>query len=166
MIAILFLLQLWAPGTQLPVFGDFSTKEVFRGKPARVDLRSHPYAPRFRTRLTEGGAKGPNFAGHFTVVMWHCGTSCQTLALVDAKTGRVQFPFSFAVEEGACFRATSNLIIIDPIDPDLVKRYDGVSFPEWLTTRFFTWDGIKMTQIASTKLLMDQSCGRVDDTSN
>jgi hypothetical protein len=89
MISLVFLFQLWGPGILLPVFEDFPAVEIFKGKPARVDLGSHPDAHRFRTRLTQGAAKGPNFAGHFTVVMWHCGTSCQTMALVDAKTGPV-----------------------------------------------------------------------------
>jgi len=165
MISLLFLLQLWAPGTWLPVFDDFPTTEIFRGKPARVDLRSDPGAPRFRTRLTQGAAKGPNFAGSFTVVMWHCGTNGQTLALVDAKNGRVFFPLSFPTSEGVCFRLSSKLLITDPIDADLVKRYDG-TIPDWLKTRFFTWDGNKMTEINSTKEVMSHSCGSVDDTSN
>lgn len=153
-----------SPGIRLPVFEEFPATEVFKGKPVRVDLHSHPDARRFRTRLTEGAAKGPNFAGRFTVVMWHCGTSCQVVALVDAKTGRVHFPLSFPTSEGVCFRLNSNLLITDPIDAELVKLYGG-TIPEWLKTRFFRWDGAKMTEIGSTSEIMNQSCGRVDDTS-
>jgi hypothetical protein len=153
-----------SPGTRVPVFEEFPATEVFKGKPVRVDLHSHPDARRFRTRLTEGAAKGPNYAGGFTVVMWHCGTSCQTVAVVDAKTGRVHFPLSFATSEGVCFRVKSNLLITDPITPELVKWYDG-AIPDWLKTRFFTWDGVKMTEIGSTREFMEQSCGPVDDTS-
>jgi hypothetical protein len=165
MISLLLLFQLWAPGTRFPVFDDFPTKEIFRGKPARVDLRSDPNAPRFRTRLTQGAVKGPNFAGRFTVVMWHCGTNCQILAVVDAKNGRVLFPLSFSTSEGVCFRLSSKLLIADPIDAELVKRYDGV-IPDWLRTRFFTWDGNKLAEINSTKQVMSQSCGPIDDTSS
>lgn len=165
MISMLVLLQLWGPGVHLPVFGDFSTKEVFRGKPARVDLRSHQYAPRFRTRLTEGAAKGPNFAGSFTVVMWHCGSNCQTVAIVNAKNGRVHFPLSFATSSGVCFQRNSNLLITDPIDAELVKNSDG-TVPEWLKTRFFTWNGAETIEIGSTREVMKQSCEPVDDTSN
>ena len=93
MIPFLLLLQLWATGTRLPVFDDYPTKEIFIGKPARVDLRSESDAPRFRTRLTQDAAKGPNFAGSFTVVMWHCGSNCQTVAMVNAKTAASIFHF-------------------------------------------------------------------------
>ncbi len=165
MISLIFLFQLWDPGTLLPVFEDFPTVETFKGKPALVDLGSHPDAHRFRTRLSQSAAKGPNFVGHFTVVMWHCGTNCQITALVDEKTGRVYFPFAFSTSEGVCFRVSSNLLITDPIYPELVKRYGG-TIPDWLKTRFFTWDGAKMTEIGSTRTVMNQSCGPVDDTSN
>jgi hypothetical protein len=147
------------------MFDEYPTKEIFKGKPARVDLRSDSDAPRFRTRLTQDAAKGPSFAGSFTVVTWHCGTNCQTMALVSVKNGRVYFPLSFPTSEGVCFRVNSNLLITDPIDRALVERYRG-TIPDWLRTRFFTWNGAKMTEIGSTKEVMNQSCGPVDDTSN
>ena len=46
----------------------------------------------FRTRLREDSRGGPNFAGHYTVVIWGCGTGCAQMGVVDAKTGRVYFP--------------------------------------------------------------------------
>ena len=165
MIPFLLLLQLWATGTRLPVFDDYPTKEIFIGKPARVDLRSESDAPRFRTRLTQDAAKGQNFAGSVTVVIWHCGSNCQTVAMVNAKNGRVHFPLSFATSYGACFRRNSNLLITDPIDAELVRYSDGTR-PEWLKTRFFTWNGAKITEIGTTREVMKQSCGPVDDTSN
>ena len=59
--------------------------------PAPVDLASNRSAREFRTVLKDGAAKGPNFAGHFTIVGWGCGTSCLQWAIVDATTGRVFF---------------------------------------------------------------------------
>ena len=50
--------------------------------------RDHNY----RTRLREGAAEGPNFAGRYTVVIWGCGTGCAQMGVVDSKTGRVYFP--------------------------------------------------------------------------
>jgi hypothetical protein len=46
----------------------------------------------FRTRLREDSRTGTNFAGHYTVVFWGCGTGCAQLAVVDARTGRVYWP--------------------------------------------------------------------------
>lgn len=53
---------------------------------------SSPEAHRFRSVLREGAAAGPNFAGHFTIVVWGCGASCTSAAIVDALTGRVIVP--------------------------------------------------------------------------
>jgi hypothetical protein len=61
----------------------------YTGKPAAVNLASHKDARTFRTRLREAAPGGPNFAGRMTVVTWGCGTSCQTVALIDARTGRL-----------------------------------------------------------------------------
>jgi hypothetical protein len=55
--------------------------------PAPVDAASAEYGVRFRTALSRAAAGGPNFAGHFTVVTWGCGTACQVTAVVDAVTG-------------------------------------------------------------------------------
>ena len=38
------------------------------------------------------GRKGPNFAGHFFVIRWGCGSQCVMMATVDAETGQVFEP--------------------------------------------------------------------------
>jgi hypothetical protein len=62
--------------------------ETWRGAPARPVLDT-PSKRLFRTVLREGAAKGPNFAGHMTIVRWGCGSSCVSWAAVDARTGKV-----------------------------------------------------------------------------
>jgi len=79
-------------GKDIPRYEAFPTPVTPNLKPAKVDLKSHPRAARYRTRLSEGAGEGPNFAGHFTVVGWGCGTSCAQWAVVDASTGAVYFP--------------------------------------------------------------------------
>ncbi len=37
---------------------------------------------------------GPNFAGHYAIVRWGCGSPCDMIAIVDLKNGRV-FPPPF-----------------------------------------------------------------------
>jgi len=66
--------------------------DQWRGRAAPVDLASHPLASRFRTRLREAAGKGPNFAGHYTIASWGCGSGCLQYAIVDARNGRVFFP--------------------------------------------------------------------------
>ena len=72
-------------------FEDYPTKEIFQGTPKPVDLTGNSNAKLYRTVLREGAKKGPNFAGHFTIVIWGCGTSTQAFAIVDASTGKVYF---------------------------------------------------------------------------
>jgi hypothetical protein len=163
--SILVLLLQATGGTAVPSFEDYAVHEIFKGRPAKVDFRSHEYAAQFRTRLSQGVAKGPNFAGHFTVVIWPCGTYCQTLAVVDARIGRVYFPLSSAISMGACFRINSSLLITGPIEHEYVKRYYDGGIPEWWKTQYFKWDGTKMVEITSSKVVTKQSCGPVYDTS-
>jgi len=74
-----------------PRFEDYPVREIYKGRPAPVRLDSRR-ARMFRSRLREEAPRGPNFAGHYTVVVWGCGTGCAQMAVVDARTGRVHFP--------------------------------------------------------------------------
>jgi len=51
---------------------------------------SSPEWREYRTMLRKGAKKGPNFASHFTVVQWGCGTQCSTGA---------ELPQSFSVDD-------------------------------------------------------------------
>jgi len=62
---------------------------TYEGKPKSVDFSLIPEAKAFYTRITETVSSGPNFAGHYTVVYWGCGTDCYGYAIVDAATGKV-----------------------------------------------------------------------------
>ncbi|HYM00606.1 MAG TPA: hypothetical protein VEZ90_16745 [Blastocatellia bacterium] len=79
-------------------YEDYPAGKALAGKPAPVKLTT-PKARKYRTELREGAAKGPNFAGHYAVVSWGCGSSCVQFAIVDSATGDVFFP-SFYVAVG------------------------------------------------------------------
>jgi len=49
-------------------------------------------ARQYRTVLRDAAAKGPNFAGHYTLVAIGCGAGCVHLAVIDETTGDVAFP--------------------------------------------------------------------------
>src|SRR5512137_1568643 len=72
-----------------PQFEDYPAVDEFRSKPVEVDLSSHPKARYFRTRLKDGAKKGPNFAGHYTLVLWGCGNECQMSLIIDLRNGKV-----------------------------------------------------------------------------
>jgi len=81
-----------AGAAKSPRYQDFAVTNVFKGKPAAVDLSSHPQARKYRTELRRQAAKGPNFTGHYKIAIWGCGTSCAAFAIVDSQTGQVYFP--------------------------------------------------------------------------
>jgi hypothetical protein len=66
----------------------------------KLDLTSNPIARMYRTVLRQEIAKGPNFAGHYRVASWGCGTSCAMFAVVDLKTGRVMTTREFFALSG------------------------------------------------------------------
>lgn len=79
---------------QLPSFEQFQVTEIYSGKPAAPQIKTAGDR-QFRTRIREGAAKGPNFAGHLTVARWGCGSGCISMAIIDAQTGAIyRSPFS------------------------------------------------------------------------
>jgi hypothetical protein len=87
----------------LPRFEDYLVTDIFRGVPAAPQLVT-PRERMYRTVIRQGVAKGigvmcdgkeqagPNFAGHYIVVVWNCGVPCNMMAVVDARTGSVYPP--------------------------------------------------------------------------
>ena len=103
---------------QLPDFSDYEV-EIYNGPVSAVDLSSHKDAKMFRTRLRDAAKGDVNFGGHFILTFWGCGTSCQTGAIIDAKTGAVYFPdelratvFSDLDDRLVDYRTDSTLIIV------------------------------------------------------
>lgn len=94
--------------TPLPKFEDFPVPDVFDDTPHPPILIT-PEQRLFRTRIREGVAKGwgvwvdgewakeqnrpgPNFAGHYIIIVWGCGSGCIRMAMTDAETGTVFMP--------------------------------------------------------------------------
>lgn len=86
-----------------PQFSDYLVKEIFKGTPAAPQLltaEGRRYRSRIREGVTKGGdyafdgggQPGPNFAGHYIVVRWGCGSPCTMMAIVDAITGKIYDP--------------------------------------------------------------------------
>ena len=91
------------PSNQLPRFEDYPVTAIFTGTPAAPILAT-PQQRLYRTRIREGVAKGagvwrdgqeqpgPNFAGHYIIISWYCGSPCEMNAIVDAATGKIYGP--------------------------------------------------------------------------
>ena len=108
-----------------PQFDDFPVKDIYHGASAAVDLNSNPYAREYRTRLRQAAKCPPDFAGHYTVASWGCGSSCQSFMLIDSRTGKViDGPGREGATRGADFRPGSRLFIKDPRSEELAYKDD------------------------------------------
>jgi hypothetical protein len=144
----------WAQNPQVrPRFEDYPVKEVFKGNPAPPVLTGLEER-RFRTVIRQGVAKGwgvedagtgeehtspgPNFAGHFAIVKWGCGSPCLMAAIVDLGTGRVfpppfhgpshayfQVPWAFPMEPALAYRLDSRLLIANICEAEKAVFVDG-----------------------------------------
>ncbi len=97
-----------------PRFEDYPVTARFSGPTARLDLSSDSGAHEFRTVLREGANAAPNFAGHYIVVSWGCGSPCHAFGLIDVATGRI-YMAPFSVMSGAEYRLESALFVAEPL---------------------------------------------------
>jgi len=105
----------------VPEFSQYPAPDRFSGDIAKIDFSSDPNARTFRTRLSRGIRKGPNFAGVYRVVSWGCGTNCSQMAIVNVETGRVcDWAWSCGSSD---FELQSTLLIINPTAADDDRRY-------------------------------------------
>lgn len=126
-------------------FEDCLVADVFKGKPAAPILATKAQRM-YRTVIREGAEKGPNFAGHYTVAEWGCGSACMSFAVVDAETGRVyDAPFAdismAQLDEngrfyrGAVYQLKSRLFIADGC-PNEEDKQCGTHYYEWKDNKF------------------------------
>jgi hypothetical protein len=111
----LLLAQVAIAQKPIPTFDQFVVRDSFSGQPAKPILRT-PRDRLFRTMIRNGAAKGPNFAGHYTIVYWGCGTSCIQAVVVEAKGGRVQSLSFSALTYGSALRYVDGKNVVDDID--------------------------------------------------
>jgi hypothetical protein len=130
-----------------PRFQDYRAP-VYKGRVARVDVNGSAQARGYRTRLREGARRGVNFAGHYTLHTWSCGTGCLQTAFIDARTGAATFPAPLngfiacywdakpveSLEEALQFRRDSRLLVMSGYPSGERGKDDpeaGLYYYEW-----------------------------------
>ena len=126
-----------------PSFSEFPAN-AYTGPQAKVRLaekKSQQYASVLRA-----AARGrPNFAGHYVLATWVCGSSCVMGAAIDAKTGAVAWlPFTVCcwdlnITEPLDFRNDSRLLIVHG------SRNETGAGNE---VNYYVFDGRKFTMLA------------------
>ena len=141
-------LAISAQSKSLPRFEDYLIREDFRGKIAPVKLIASA-ARMYRTMLRGSAKQGVNFAGHYIIATWGCGSDCHSFAIIDAKTGNVYFSdlISFVggqlyqEEDRLQFRKNSRLLIVA-----------GAKNDEEIGKFFYEWKNNRLRLIRKTKL--------------
>ena len=126
---------------------------VYTGANARPRLNADARTRLFRTRIKEWAGEKPNFAGHYILATWGCGTDCTQITIIDAKTGKVFHPhgvkYNVAVnvhaalldghptwhnEHALKFRPDSRLLMLIGM-PESDARRHGISYYVWRHNR-------------------------------
>jgi hypothetical protein len=74
-----------------PTFRQYPSLADFKGTPAEPQLKTD-LEHKYRTQILTQAKRGPNFAGHFTVASWDCGSSCGKFVIIDARSGTIYDP--------------------------------------------------------------------------
>lgn len=139
----------FAKQQKLPSSEDFSVSkgDMFLGTPVQPIFREKR-ARYYRTVLCERAERGPNFAGHYTIATWGAGLGTFSIAVIDARTGRIFFApfesvsragFGFSFAEGEpemnpAFRIDSKLFAFTGCPG---KEYEGC--PDWDKDGFYLY---------------------------
>jgi len=133
----------------VPAFANYPVDSVYHGPLAPLDPASSHKARQFRTVLRRGAQKGPNFAGHLTVVTWGCGTSCIEVALVDARTGQVT-PSPIGAGYAVQHHLESRLLVIDRVQcSDTSWAAPYAIFLEWTGRALRILDSLPNSRICT-----------------
>ena len=131
------------------VYEDFPADTNYNGKLAGPDFSTDDAARYFRTRIKEGCKnKGINFAGHYTIIEWGCGTSCQLMAIVNRKNGRIIFsdiPFdTLDGHSGLGYRKDSRMLIVNT---DALEEHEGYKLIYWRIPEVYEFNNGKFKKI-------------------
>ena len=145
-LVLLIPVATFAQKGKVPTFSQYPAK-VEKAQAKAIDFKHSRGAGSFRTRLSDGLREGVNFAGHYIVVGWGCGTGCISGAIIDARNGKVYFPNAFHdigvwyddsgyTAEPVKYRKNSRLFVISGVSGDQEERSDdnkiwGDYYYEW-----------------------------------
>jgi hypothetical protein len=136
-----------AQTSPVPKFDQFPS-QVYDGPVGHLDLSS-PNSYSYRTRLRNGAQQPVNFAGHYQLAQWGCGTECITGAMIDALTGQVTFLPTITTEGmEAAMDANFNSIAFR-VDSRLIVFSGQLNETGVLGTHFYLWNGSAFQHIAT-----------------
>jgi hypothetical protein len=132
-------------------FADFPATAETPREHWRGPLLTSADATEFRTMLQKASLKPPNFAGHYTIAVWGCGSSCTDFGIIDRHSGRTFFDRRLRRISGVYvgsepdeaqpafdalrFKRDSRLLVVLGA-PNEDESRDGVTFLRWTGASF------------------------------
>lgn len=159
LFVLMLLLSAYTFGqTKTPQFKDYPALGRYAGKNAAVVITAQDRM--YRTRLKEAAREKPNFAGHYILTAWGCGTECLMGAVIDANTGKVYwFPHAICCWNGVerddnftpiVFRPNSRLVVFTGARNEQ-EGDEGVHFYTFGARGFKHIRTVKSTKTQSTR---------------
>ena len=134
-----------------PQFSEFPAQTVKITSPKKPILSSN-LARRYKTIISNSMADEPNFAGHYRVVAWGCGTDCRGFAIVNLLSGKTYTLPSLESVDGVMgndedrlsYRPDSKLFVIN----GLRNEVDEGKF-------YYLWKNGKLNFLSKYPLIKD-----------
>jgi hypothetical protein len=138
----------------IPRFEDYRVPTPIPERKSNAFIATHDgpnEAPEhFNKRISEVAKEGPDFAGHYAVVRWSCGSNCESIAIVDIRTRKVyEAPFMDVTggpyvppDELLSYELDSSLLIVK----GSTETAQTVDKGPW-GTFYYRWDGRRLILI-------------------
>jgi hypothetical protein len=115
---------------KVPRFKDYPVAKTYWGKIPKLKLTSddEPWRDRFQWAIEN---QKVNFAGHYIVTDWSCGSTCVLGAAINAQTGKISWwkvRLNYDVEAPVSYRRNSRLIILSGCRGDDADYKTGTHF--------------------------------------
>jgi hypothetical protein len=142
------------PPRKPPRFEDYRVPTTLAARAKPAEVANH--FPDFEKQIIESAKEGPDFAGHFVVEAWTCGSACSEFVIVNVSTLKVHHPrfnvaYAFCPEFGGenelSYRLDSTLLVVTGRKETYNSKGEMLDTP--CGKYYYTWDGRELKQIYS-----------------
>lgn len=107
------------------------TQDFYAGQTAEIQIADDEQKE-VKTILQEGSRKQSDFAGHYAIVGWGCGATCQKHAVIDARDGKI-VRFGLESTHGVDYNLNSRLLTVNPRYASIAgeKEPERTDYYEW-----------------------------------
>ncbi len=147
----------------VPTFKDYPVRveadAAKGGRPPKVILAT-AQARHYRSAIRSEAGEPANFAGHFRVITWGCGTDCHGFAILDRQTGVAYTPPGIDYVAGVMGNDEER--VEHYLDSRLLVLNGQINDNEKLEAKhLYLWDGHQLKLLRRTHLFkeeIDTSC--------